>query len=139
MNQHYLNWVHNTCGEQYMFLYHITFSYLLAFISLYTEATHKNNSMRIMRAQVKLAPLILSSTQNTSSVTWEIYVTECKCLIQWNLTLREMKVFQFLILVTMVKVVILSKRKLIKPSNRFYHLGCHHQKSGKEFVEKLQL
>ena len=59
MNQHYLNWVHSICGEQYMFLYHITFSYLLAF-SLYTEATHKNNSMRMMPAQVKLAPLFYS-------------------------------------------------------------------------------
>ena len=59
MNQHYLNWVHSICSEQYMFLYHITFSYLLAF-SLYTEATHKNNSMRMMPAQVKLAPLFYS-------------------------------------------------------------------------------
>ena len=25
-NQHYLNWIHNTCGEQYMFMYHITFA-----------------------------------------------------------------------------------------------------------------
>ena len=58
-NQHYLNWVHNTCSEQYMFLYHITFSYLLA-LSLYTEATRKNNSLRMMLAQVKLAPLFYS-------------------------------------------------------------------------------
>ena len=58
-NQHYLNWVHNTCGDQYMFLYHITFSYLLAF-SLYTEATRKNNSMRMMSARVQLAPLFYS-------------------------------------------------------------------------------
>ena len=59
MNQHYLNWVHNTFGEQYMFLYHITFSYLLAF-SLYTEATRKNNSMRMISARVQLAPLFYS-------------------------------------------------------------------------------
>ena len=58
-SQHYLNWVNNTCGEQYMFLYHITFSYLLAF-SLYTEATRKNNSMRMMSTRVQLAPLLYS-------------------------------------------------------------------------------
>ena len=42
-----------------MFLYHITFSYLLAF-SLYTEAIHKNNSMRMMSTWVQLAPLFYS-------------------------------------------------------------------------------
>ena len=41
-----------------MFLYHIT-SYLLAF-SLYTEATCKNNSMRMMSTRVQLAPLFYS-------------------------------------------------------------------------------
>ena len=47
MDKHYFNWVHKTCGEQYMFLYRITFSYLLSF-NLYTEATCKNNSLKMM-------------------------------------------------------------------------------------------
>ena len=42
-----------------MFLYHITFSYLLAF-SLYTEAIRKNNSMRMISAGVQLTPLFYS-------------------------------------------------------------------------------
>ena len=93
-----------------------------------------------MSARVELAPLFYSFKHpKYQQLHLRDYVKECKGSIQQNLTLRNMKVFQFQILVTVVKVVILSKRKLLKPSNRFYRLGCHHQKSGKEFVEKLRL
>ena len=42
-----------------MLFYHLTFSYLLAF-NLYTEATRKNYSIRMMAAPVQFSPLFYS-------------------------------------------------------------------------------
>jgi len=47
-------------SNNYMFFYHLTFSYLLAF-HLYTEAVRKNHSKRIMAARVIFAPLFYTS------------------------------------------------------------------------------
>ena len=53
----YQRWVQDEVEDDtYMFLYHVTFSYLLAF-HLYTEATRKNHSRRMMAARVVFAPL----------------------------------------------------------------------------------
>ena len=58
-NDNYLNWVVETCGYQYMLYYHFAFTYLLAF-NLYTEATRKNHSLRMMAARIQFAPLFYS-------------------------------------------------------------------------------
>ena len=42
-----------------MFVYHIAFSYLLAF-HLYTEATRKNDLLRMLDARIQFAPLFYS-------------------------------------------------------------------------------
>ena len=55
-NDNYINWVVETCGYQYMLYYHFAFTYLLAF-NLYTEATRKNHSLRMMAARIQFAPL----------------------------------------------------------------------------------
>ena len=55
----YINWVVETCGYQYMLYYHFVFTYLLAF-NLYTEATRKNYSLRMMAARIQFAPLFYS-------------------------------------------------------------------------------
>ena len=59
MNEGYQKWVTNTCNQQYLFVYHITFSYLLAF-HLHTEATQKNDSLRMLAARIQFAPLFYS-------------------------------------------------------------------------------
>ena len=58
-NDNYINWVVETCGYQYMLYYHFAFTYLLAF-NLYTEATRKNHSLRMMAARIQFAPLFYS-------------------------------------------------------------------------------
>ena len=58
-SKNYSEWIDETCSEQYMLFYHLTFSYLLAF-NLYTEATRKNHSIRMMAARVQFAPLFYS-------------------------------------------------------------------------------
>ena len=55
-NDNYINWVVETCGYQCMLYYHFAFTYLLAF-NLYTEATRKNHSLRMMAARIQFAPL----------------------------------------------------------------------------------
>ena len=55
-NDNYINWVVETCGYQYMIYYYFAFTYLLAF-NLYTEATRKNHSLRMMAARIQFAPL----------------------------------------------------------------------------------
>ena len=42
--------------QNFMFDYHVTFSYLLAF-NLYTEAVTKNHSLRMLAARTEIAPL----------------------------------------------------------------------------------
>ena len=58
-NDNYINWVVETCGYQYMLYYHFAFTYLLAF-NLYTEATRKNHSLRMMAVRIQFAPLFYS-------------------------------------------------------------------------------
>ena len=58
-NNNCLNWVVEMCGYQYMLYYHFTFTYLLAF-NLYTEATGKNHSLRMVAARIQFAPLFYS-------------------------------------------------------------------------------
>ena len=58
-NKNCLQWVHENCNDQYMLFYPITFSYLLAF-NLYSEATRKNHSLRMMAVRVQFSPLFYS-------------------------------------------------------------------------------
>lgn len=54
----YSMWMENEVNDQgYLFMYHITFTYLLAF-QLYTEGTRKNNHIRMMAARSAFAPLL---------------------------------------------------------------------------------
>ena len=43
----------------YIFIYNVTFSYLLAF-HLYMESVHKNHSLRVLGARIQIAPLFYS-------------------------------------------------------------------------------
>ena len=57
----YQRWIEEKVkNNNYMFLYHLTFSFLLAF-HLYTEAVRKNYSKRIMAARVTFCPLFYTS------------------------------------------------------------------------------
>ena len=47
--------------------YRFAFTYLLA-LNLYTEATHKNHSLRMMAAQIQFAPLFYSLDHPTHQV-----------------------------------------------------------------------
>ena len=58
-NKNYINWVVETCGYQYMLYYHFAFTSLLPF-DLYTEATCKNHSLRMMAAQIQFVPVFYS-------------------------------------------------------------------------------
>ena len=49
----------NVKDENYIFIYHVTFSYLLAF-HLYMESVHKNHSLRVLGARIQIAPLFYS-------------------------------------------------------------------------------
>ena len=49
----------DTCSQQYLFAYHITFSFHLAF-HLYTEATGKNELLRMLAACIQFLPLLYS-------------------------------------------------------------------------------
>lgn len=76
----------------YMFLYHVTISYLLAF-HLYTEATRKNHIRRMMAARVVLLLCsLLVTTQSTKFCTCEILVIEYNILQHSKLTWNERKV-----------------------------------------------
>ena len=59
-NDGYQDWVDNFIDDPtYMFLYHVTFTYLLGF-HLYNEATRKNHSLRMMAARVQCSKLFFS-------------------------------------------------------------------------------
>ena len=53
----YINWYeHHVQCQNYAFIFHVTFSYLLSF-HLYNEAIRKNNSINMMAARITFAPL----------------------------------------------------------------------------------
>ena len=59
-NDGYQDWVDNFIDDPtYMFLYHVTFTYLLGFY-LYNEATRKNHSLRMMAVRVQCYKLFFS-------------------------------------------------------------------------------
>lgn len=59
-NYGYQLWVENVVTDPtYMFLYHVTFTYLLSF-HLYNEATRKNHSLRMMASRIQLSKLFYS-------------------------------------------------------------------------------
>ena len=70
----------NLKDENYIFIYHVTFSYLLGF-HLYTESVCKNHSSRMLEARIQIDPLFYSFfIQNTSSFIYETYFSGYKCL-----------------------------------------------------------
>ena len=58
-SENYSEWINEKCSEQSMLFYNLANSYLLDF-NLYTEATHKNHSIRMIAARVQFAPLFYS-------------------------------------------------------------------------------
>ena len=57
--ENFQDWLHNVQNQSFLFLYHVTFSYLLSF-HLYTGAIRKNHSANAMGTRIQSAPLFYS-------------------------------------------------------------------------------
>ena len=138
-NDNYINWVVETCGYQYMLYYHFAFTYLLAF-NLYTEATRKNHSLRMMAVRIQFAPLFYSFKHPKYQVLHlQDLFERAQCQTKLDLMWNFMKASPHEVYKIVTREVILFKMRAIGSLSRFYHLVYLPKKLGHVYVGKLKL